>query len=129
MITLGIYSFLNGCSYDWTYLHKIVYGQLMLHLCWVNWYSHKAMNNIMKLYALWIVKYHNVFYCQTIVAQRLPRHSLWRVPNFLYRLKCESKVKTTKKQKVETRSLICSTLGVEGSAKALGWGLGRMISI
>jgi hypothetical protein len=38
------------------------------------------------------------------------------------------KVKTIKAQGVGVRSFACSTLGVEGHAKRLGWGLGRMIS-
>ncbi len=53
----------------------------------------------------------------------------WHVPNLFYRLKCESKVKTTKKQGVGARSLAHSTLGVERHAGAPGWGLGRMTSI
>jgi hypothetical protein len=35
------------------------------------------------------------------------------------------KMETTK-EKVGVRSLVCSTLGVEGHAKGLGWGLGQM---
>jgi hypothetical protein len=34
-------------------------------------------------------------------------------------------VKTTEEQKLGARSLAHSTLGVEGHARASGWGLGR----
>jgi hypothetical protein len=37
-------------------------------------------------------------------------HGLWHAPNLFYRFKCESKVKITKEQGVEARSLACSTL-------------------
>jgi hypothetical protein len=37
-------------------------------------------------------------------------------------------VKTSKGQKVGAHSLAHNTLGVEGHAGALGWGLGRVIS-
>jgi hypothetical protein len=36
------------------------------------------------------------------------------------------KVKTTEKEVVGIRSLVYNTLGVEGCAGALGWGLGQM---
>ncbi len=42
-------------------------------------------------------------------------------PKLLNRLKCESKVQTTKEQEVEARSLVRNTLGVEGRVGALGW--------
>jgi hypothetical protein len=38
-------------------------------------------------------------------------------------------VKIIKEQKVGASSLVRNTLGVEGHAGALGWGLGRVISI
>jgi hypothetical protein len=53
----------------------------------------------------------------------------WRTPNLLYRLKCESKVKTTKERGVGARSLVLNTLGVEGRAGAPRWGLGRETNI
>jgi hypothetical protein len=36
------------------------------------------------------------------------------------------KMKTTKGEGIDARSLACNTLGVEGRAKALGRGLGRL---
>ncbi len=51
------------------------------------------------------------------------------VLNFLYRLKCESKVKTTKEQGVRASSLARNTSGVKGRAGAPGWGVGRVTSI
>jgi hypothetical protein len=42
-----------------------------------------------------------------------------RAPKLLDRLKCESKVKTTKESRVGARSLTCSALGVEGHAGAI----------
>jgi hypothetical protein len=53
----------------------------------------------------------------------------WRAPNLLYRLKCESKVKTSEEQKVGACSLVRNTLGVEGHAGVPRWGLWRMTSI
>jgi hypothetical protein len=38
------------------------------------------------------------------------------------------KVKTTEGEGVGACSLACNTLGVEGCAGALGWGLGRLTS-
>jgi hypothetical protein len=38
------------------------------------------------------------------------------------------KVKIMEGKKVGARSLVCSTLGIEGHVGALGWGLGRTIS-
>jgi len=38
------------------------------------------------------------------------------------------KVKTMEGEGVGARSLVHSILGVEGCARALGWGLGRVIS-
>jgi hypothetical protein len=54
---------------------------------------------------------------------------MWRAPNLLYRLKCESKVKTMEEQGVGARSLARSILGIKGRARAPGWGLGRVTSI
>jgi hypothetical protein len=45
----------------------------------------------------------------------------WCVPKLLDKLKCEYKVKTTKKQEVKARSLARSTLGVKGCVRAPGW--------
>jgi hypothetical protein len=42
-------------------------------------------------------------------------------PKFLDRLKCESKMKTTKKQGVEACSLAPNIMGVEGRVGVLGW--------
>ncbi len=53
----------------------------------------------------------------------------WRAPKLLDRLKCESKMKTTKEQGLGARSLARSTLRVERCVEAPGWGLGRMTSI
>jgi hypothetical protein len=52
----------------------------------------------------------------------------WRTPKLLDRFNYESKVKTTEGCEVGVHSLTCSTLGVEGHAGALGWGLGWMTS-
>jgi hypothetical protein len=38
------------------------------------------------------------------------------------------KVMTTKRERVEARSLARSTLRVEGRVRALGWGVGRLTS-
>ncbi len=38
------------------------------------------------------------------------------------------KVKTSEGERIGVHSLVCSTLGVEGRAEALGQGLGRMTS-
>ncbi len=38
------------------------------------------------------------------------------------------KVKTSEGEGVGVRSLVRNTLGVEGHARALGWGLGRVMS-
>jgi len=38
------------------------------------------------------------------------------------------KVKTTEGQGIEPRSLACSTSGIAGCARALGWGLRRVTS-
>jgi hypothetical protein len=46
-------------------------------------------------------------------------------PHSLKDLNVSLKVKTTKK-KVGVHSLACSTSGVEGHARALKWGLGRV---
>jgi hypothetical protein len=54
---------------------------------------------------------------------------IWHVPNFLYRLKCESKVKTTEEQGVGARSLARNTFGVKGHVGVSRWGLGRVTSI
>ncbi len=45
----------------------------------------------------------------------------WRTPKLLNGLKCESKLKTMKEQRVEAHSLACNTLGVEGRVGAPGW--------
>jgi len=37
-------------------------------------------------------------------------------------------MKTTKRERIGVRSLAHNTLGVEGRAGALGWGLGRLRS-
>jgi hypothetical protein len=55
--------------------------------------------------------------------------SLWRAPNPLYRLKCESKVEIAEEWKVGACSLVRSTSGVEGHVGALKWGLERVTSI
>ncbi len=49
-------------------------------------------------------------------------------PNSLMDSFTSPKVKTTQGKGVGARSLACSILGVEGHAKALGQGLGRMTS-
>ncbi len=49
--------------------------------------------------------------------------------NLPYILKCESKVKTTEEQGVGAHSLARNILGLEGRARAPGWGLGRVTSI
>jgi hypothetical protein len=51
----------------------------------------------------------------------MKKTSYKNVPNLLYRLKCEFKVKTTKEQGVGACSLAHGTLGVEGPARASGW--------
>jgi hypothetical protein len=51
---------------------------------------------------------------------------LWSIAKLLYRLKCESKVKTTKKLKVGAYSLICKISRVKGRVGAPRWGLGWM---
>jgi hypothetical protein len=49
-------------------------------------------------------------------------NKIWRAPKLLNRLKCESKVKTTKEQGVGARSMVRNALGgVEGHVRALGW--------
>jgi hypothetical protein len=44
-----------------------------------------------------------------------------RTPKLLDRFKCEFKMKTTKEEKIEARSLVRSTFGVEGRVRASGW--------
>jgi hypothetical protein len=49
-------------------------------------------------------------------------------PNFLMDSTMSPKVKTMEGEGVGVRSLVHNTLGVEGHARALGWGLGRLTS-
>ncbi len=48
--------------------------------------------------------------------------------DFLMDSTISPKVKTTKGKGIGARSLAYNTLGVEGHAGALGWGLGRLTS-
>ncbi len=54
---------------------------------------------------------------------------MWCIPNLLYGLKCESKVKITEKWKVGARSLARNTLGVKGCTGVPRWRVGRVTSI
>ncbi len=49
-------------------------------------------------------------------------------PSYLMDLIMNPKVKITKGKGIGARPLVHSTLGVEGCAGALGWGLGRLKS-
>jgi hypothetical protein len=49
-------------------------------------------------------------------------------PSSLMESTVNPKVKTMEGERVGARSLACSTLGVEGHAGAMGWGLGRLTS-
>jgi hypothetical protein len=49
-------------------------------------------------------------------------YSLWHNPNLLYRLKCESKVKATEKQRIGAHSLIRNTSGGKGACWSFGMG-------
>jgi hypothetical protein len=44
----------------------------------------------------------------------MAKHQVWRAPKLLDKLKGEYEVQTSEEQKVEARSLVCTTLGVEG---------------
>jgi hypothetical protein len=49
-------------------------------------------------------------------------------PHSLKDSNANPKMKTTKEEEVGVCSLVRSTLGLEGCARTLGWGLGRMTS-
>jgi hypothetical protein len=49
-------------------------------------------------------------------------------PNCLMDSTMNPKVKIVEGKGIRVRSLACSTLGVEGHVRALGWGLGRVTS-
>jgi hypothetical protein len=49
------------------------------------------------------------------------RQGNWHAPKLLDRLKYEFEMETMEEQRVEARSLVRSTLGVEGHVGASGW--------
>jgi hypothetical protein len=52
----------------------------------------------------------------------------WRTPKLLDKLNCKSKVKIVEGSRVGAHSLVRSTFGVEGHAKAPRWGLRKVTS-
>ncbi len=75
----------------------------------------------MKLYVMIFVSNHDFFivFCDVFCHFQFVIH--WHVPKLLDRLKCESRVKTTKEQIVGAHSLAHNTSGVGGRAGALRW--------
>jgi hypothetical protein len=57
---------------------------IMWHRCWVNHVWHRVVGESLDWHALNIVKYHNVFYCHTIVIWKDFQGVLW---NNAYNLK------------------------------------------
>jgi hypothetical protein len=53
-------------------------------------------------------------------------HFVGWTPSSLMDSTTSPKIKTTEREGVGAHSLVCNTLGVEGHARAPGWGLGRL---
>jgi hypothetical protein len=66
-------------------------------------------------------------FCMTFITMSLDVKRC--APKLLARLKCESKVKTTKELKIGARSLAHNIFEVRGACWNFGMGLGRMTSI